>query len=193
MNTRAAPTRPLARRLLRCDHCEASAWIGFSGDRHDVWCERCQRPASLPSDVESARCPHCDEALTLGDPRFEEIYGHLQNLVAVLEAGRGDAGRLATLVPERPRFLSDLDPPERQDGDGEATHAALEALRAGAFGDASKRLEAILASYTEDGTLPARLWRALAVARQRLGDLAGAEEAFSRVLQTDPDDEIARL
>jgi len=192
MNVRA-PSRPIARRLLACDHCDARAWIGFTGDRHDVWCERCQRPASLPTDVESARCAQCGEPLTLGDPRFEEIYGQIQNLVAVLEAGRGDPARLATLVPERPRFLSDLDPPESSATDDDVSRASLELLRAGAFVEARQRLEAILESRSQGDGARARLWQALAVARQRVGDLSGAEAAFTRVLEIDPSHEIARL
>jgi YHS domain-containing protein/tetratricopeptide (TPR) repeat protein len=158
-----------------------------------VWCERCQRPASLPTDVESARCAQCGEPLTLGDPRFEEIYGQIQNLVAVLEAGRGDPARLATLVPERPRFLSDLDPPESSATDDDVSRASLELLRAGAFVEARQRLEAILESRSQGDGARARLWQALAVARQRVGDLSGAEAAFTRVLEIDPSHEIARL
>lgn len=194
MSTRAQ-TRPPARRLLRCDHCDASAWIGLSGDRRDVWCERCQRSASIPSSLEQARCEHCGEPLTLGDPRFEEIFGQLQNLAAVLEAWSGDASRLATLVPERPRFLTDLDPPEVTTEDGSPAREALEALRAGTFADARARLEALLEgseARKAEWDRPA-LWLALAIARQRLGDLAGAEAAFTRVLEIVPDDSVARL
>ena len=188
-------TRRPARRLLRCDHCEVSAWLGFSGDHRDGWCERCQRAASIPASAEAARCAHCGEALTLSEPRFEEIYGQLQNLSAVLEAWNGDFARLATLVPERPRFLSDLDPPAHESEDDEAVRAALETLRAGAFHDAQARLEALLKEDGEGVGSRARnrLWLALAIARQRLGDLAGAEAAFTRLLELDSAHEAGRL
>jgi len=36
----------------------------------------------------------------------------MQNLAAVLSAWSGDPAPLAALLPDRPRFLTDLDPPE---------------------------------------------------------------------------------
>src|SRR5262245_20824829 len=187
MNTPEALTT--SRRFVSCDHCGAGAWIGRAADHHDAWCEACQRSAAIASSQDPMPCPHCGESLTLGGPRFEEIYGALQDLLAVLEAWNGQPDRLAPLVPDRPRFLSDLDPPETLEGDDAEARAALDALRAGAFGDARARLEALL----ERPVASARLWNALAIARQRLGDLAGAERAFSRALEVSPDDGVARL
>ncbi|HET9325258.1 MAG TPA: hypothetical protein VFQ05_00635 [Candidatus Eisenbacteria bacterium] len=192
-------TRIPARRLLRCDQCGLSAWIGIAGDHRDAWCERCQRATRIPANAEDAPCPHCGEPLTLGEPRFEEIYGQLQNLAAVLEAWNGDAARLRPLVPERPRFLSDLDPPEISPEDEAAVRAALETLRTGAFADARTRLERLVEDsfgetpQKQDVATGARLWLALAIARQRLGDLSAAEAALTRLLDLDPGHQIARL
>jgi tetratricopeptide (TPR) repeat protein len=179
---------PRARRLLRCDHCEVAGWVGIRGDRREVWCESCQSPAALPLEVRAASCPRCGEPLNLGDPRFEEIYGRLQNLLAVLETWSGDPARLTPLVPERPRFLSDLDPPPAAPTDSHDVAAALAALHAGSFAEAGDRLAADPGTTGDE-----RLALALAIARQRQGDLAGAEEAFGRVLTRDPDHEVARL
>ena len=45
-------------------------------------------------------------------PRFVELWGELQHLDAVLGAWAGDPQPLATLLPERPRFVTDLADPE---------------------------------------------------------------------------------
>ncbi|TMQ70590.1 MAG: hypothetical protein E6K80_08030, partial [Candidatus Eisenbacteria bacterium] len=184
--------RRRVRRRLRCDHCDASAWIGPAGDHHDAWCEGCQRAARIPLAIESAACEHCGQPLTFGEPRFEELYGEAQNLVAVLEAWVGAPARLATLVPERPRFLSDLDPPPADPRDDGALARALAMLQAGAFGDARAGLESWLEPNAGEER-DVRPWLALGIARQRLGDLAGAETAFSRALERDDGHAAARL
>jgi tetratricopeptide (TPR) repeat protein len=198
----AAPGSEQApRRFVGCDRCGAGAWIGPRGDRWDAWCEACQRGQEVTSD-HGGVCSTCGATLTLGAPRFEELYGELQCLVAVLEAWSGDAARLATLVPERPRFLTDLDPPEPHPAHGPEARAALAALKGGAFAQARAGLEALLDSAGAGSHSPAAagaripeslLAFALGIARQRLGDLPGAEEAFNRALSADPDERRARL
>ena len=182
------------RRFLACDRCGVGAWVGPDGDRFDAWCECCQRAASFPTtlvsrDLVAPRCESCGEPMTLGAPRFEELFGEIQNLVAVLEAWTGDPRRLRPLVPERPRFLADLDAPESRAGDPPALGAALAALRSGAFGDARERLEAM----RDGSSFDLRAWVALGIAHQRLGDLAAAEDAFARALDREPLDARARL
>ena len=185
----------MPRRYLSCDRCEAAAWIGPAGDRTDAWCEACQRATQVPAGVEAPGCGHCGQPLTLGAPRFEELFGELQNLVAVLEAWLGDPTRLAPLKPDRPHFLADLDPPAPRGDDDPPARAALAALETGGFADAGEWLEALVKRVP--GGAPGRplghLWRGLGIARQRLGDLAAAERAFSRALELDPDDRKSRL
>src|SRR5262249_57946600 len=105
-----------------------SAWIGSAGDHRDAWCEACQRAVATALDDDAPVCDRCGERLTLGEPRFEELYGRVQDAVAVLEAWCGDSTRLAPLVPERPRFLSDLDPPGANSADDPELARGLRAL-----------------------------------------------------------------
>ena len=126
---------------------------------------------------ERGACPECGRDLTTGAPRFAEVFGALQNLAAVLAAWDGDAPALRELLPERPRFLGDLDPPAPAPGDDSETRAALEALDRGAFAEARPRLAALAGRDSEP-----RIWRALAIACERRGDHAAAEEALARAL-----------
>jgi hypothetical protein len=164
-------------------------WIGPAPLGRDAWCERCQRGAFVPDGGE-ARCARCGGALESYDPGFEEFSGELQNLDAVLAAWAGDPAPLHRLLPERPRFLSDLDPPAPREGDPPAVVAALAALAAGAFAAAREQLEEVIAG----GRGGAHLWRALAVAAERVGQPALAEAAWSRALEREeePRSRLAR-
>jgi hypothetical protein len=165
---------------LSCDACGFEARAGSGPDGVTGWCEACQRAAPLGSASGapgSPLCPTCGAALSIGSFRFEELYGELQNLAAVLSAWAGDPAPLAALLPDRPRFLTDLDPPERRPGDDEPTRVALQRLSEGRFGEARQRLEPLVEPAQDP-----RLWRALAIARERLGDREGAEQALTRAL-----------
>lgn len=172
---------------LACDTCEVSAWIGVrnasaAGEARgpellDAWCEACQESATLEAGALEASCPRCQRPLTIGEPRFEEIFGALQNLAAVLAAWDSDSVGLRDLLPERPRFLTDLDPPAAAPGDSAEVKAALAALSAGAYRDAHTRLETLAPGRDES-----RLWRALAIACERRGELAAAEHALTRAI-----------
>jgi hypothetical protein len=184
--------RRVPRRHVACDHCDAGAWIGCEDQRCDGWCEACQRPEPASADVPNPTCTRCGGPLTLDAPRFEELYGALQDVVAVLEAWSGDPARLTPLVPERPRFLTDLSPPEPRPDDGPATRSVLEALRAGDFAVAKRELEPLVTAPAGPGP-DSRIALALGIARQRMGDLAGAEAAFDRAVGAEPDDRQSRL
>ncbi len=178
----------MPRCYVACDRCDFGVWIGPEGDLTDAWCEACQRGAQVPSGGTGApRCEGCGEPLTIDEPRFEELWGEVQNLAAVLEAWQGGSARIAPLVPERPPFLTDLNPPPATTDDPPAVREALGALAAGAFRDARAALERQL----EPGA--ARRALALGVACQRLGDLEAAERAFSRALEDAPNHPAARL
>jgi hypothetical protein len=153
----------------------------------DAWCEACQRPGSLAAGA-AARCAACGAPLATESLRSEELYGEIQHLAAVIEAWRGNPAPLGALLPDRPRLLTDLTPPEAGPLDDAATARALRALAAGAFADARGRLEAIL-ERTRD--VP-RLWRALAVAYERLGEPGFAEWAWTQVLERE-EAPVARL
>ena len=180
----------MMRYRVACDRCGFGAWIGLRGDVAQAWCESCQTPAEIPAargaGPPAPRCAACGESLTLDAPRFEELWGEVQNLAAVLEAWEGDVARIGPLVPERPRFLTDLAPPPPSPSDPPGVRAALEALGAGSFRAAREKLDAV---PLEDD----RHWFALGVACHRLGDWAGAEVAYSRVLERAPGHREARL
>jgi tetratricopeptide (TPR) repeat protein len=134
-------------------------------------------------------CPRCGTTVTLGEPRFEELLGDAQNITVVLSAWCGDPEPLATLLPDRPRFLTDLDPPTPLAGDTAGARAGLEALAHGQFARARDALSrAVLAAGA-----PSHVWRALGIAAQRLGDLLVAEGAFTIAVETEPHDSAARL
>jgi hypothetical protein len=114
--------------------------------------------------------------MTTGEPRFIEIFGELQNLTAVLSAWLGDAAPLRGLLPERPRFLSDRNPPAFEAGDPPRLREGLEALARGDFGAAAT----LLAAPAPEGVEPRRR-RALAIALERRGDTAAAERALAEI------------
>lgn len=182
----------MARWHVACGRCEAGAWIGARDGARDAWCEACQAAAVLPAGDGESPCTVCGAPLTTGELRFEELFGELQNLAAVLEAWQGDGARLDAILPERPRYLTDLNPPAARPGDDRDTRAALERLAAGAFADARARLERLVERAPGSDRL--RLRQALGVACERLGDLTAAEAAFSRALDhgEDPAVRLAR-
>jgi hypothetical protein len=63
------------------------------------WRTRRPRPAPAP-------CPTCGAALVGGELPFEELYGEMQNLAAVLSAWSGDPAPLAALLPDLARASS---------------------------------------------------------------------------------------
>ncbi|MBI1796844.1 MAG: hypothetical protein HYR74_07315 [Candidatus Eisenbacteria bacterium] len=183
-----------ARWRIACDACDAGAWIGPAGDGIDAWCEGCQRPRRLARGVRVASCAHCGTALTTAEPRFEELLGDGRNVAAVLAAWCGDPDPLGALLPERPRFLTDLDPPAPRPDDAPAARDALAALARGQF----ERARVALADLTARdrpgrGRTAAHLWRAFGIAAQRTGDTALAERAFTQAIERDPADAAARL
>jgi hypothetical protein len=161
---------------VACDVCDASAWIGDAPGGFDAWCEACQSGAATGPDPSAAKCGRCGRALSCGEPRFIEIFGELQNLTAVLAAWQGDRAPLAALLPERPRFLSDRNPPASQPGDPAALHEGLEALRRGDFAGAARRL-----AEPEPGEGEPRRLRALAIALERCGDAERAERVLDGI------------
>ena len=173
---------------VACNRCDAAAWIGPRDGAVDAWCEACQAVVALTprGDAGAPLCPRCRVPLTRSDPRFEELFGELQNLIAVLEAWHGKPARLSELLPERPRFLMDLSPPAPDPGDPADLTAALAALARGSFASARKSLDCLGPTRSGTGGLvggaAARAWLALGIANQREGDLAAAEAAFTRSL-----------
>ena len=105
----------------------------------------------------------------------------LQQLDAVLAAWEGDPTPLATLLPERPVFVTDLNPPSALADD---PHPLREQLAALARGD----WQAVLAARA-DGP---RAEVARAIAHERTGDPVAAVAAWDRVLAAG-EDERARL
>lgn len=110
-------------------------------------------------------------------PRFVELWGELQHLDAVLGAWAGDPQPLATLLPERPRFVTDLDPPAPEAGDPPAVVALLNAV---AHGDYRGAL-----ALAPAGATP-REHAARAICHERLGDAAAALAEWDAVLATAP-------
>ncbi len=167
---------------LGCDTCEASAWVGPApGEAYDVWCEACQNAARLAAPpaappAAGVRCVHCGAALP-ASPRFVELWGELQNLDAVLGAWAGDPDVLVTLLPERPRVLTDLNPPALRDDDPPARRGLLEAL---AHGD----WRAVLDASPDADT---RALTARAIACERLGQPDAALAAWDAVLASGED------
>ena len=162
---------------LACDGCEAGAWVGPGADGFDVWCESCQTPLRLPSQpTAGSRCPRCSVAV-FALPRFVELWGELQHLDAVLSAWAGDAQPLATLLPERPRFLTDLDPPAPEPQDSPALAACLAAAAQGAY-------RALVAMAPDEVPDDPRAHAARAIAYERTGDASAALAEWDVVLST---------
>jgi len=109
----------------------------------------------------------------------------LQHLDAVLAAWAGDAAPLATLLPERPTFISDLTPPAVEASDPAPLGDALAAVARGDW-------RAVLAATAEAGSGAARALAARAIAHERLGEPAAAVAAWGAVLALG-EDERARL
>lgn len=151
--------------------------VGPAAQGTDLWCESCQ--TAYPGFVSSAvapRCARCDAALT-PEPRFVELWGELQHLDAVLSAWAGDPEPLATLLPERPRFLTDLDPPREAAGDPPAVAACIAAALHGGY----RELAAMPAADVPDD---ARAHAARAIALERTGDPGSALAEWDAVLAT---------
>ena len=166
----------MARWKVACDACGASAWIGAAAGGADAWCEACQLGERIGPGLEAARCARCGGPLTASEPRFIEIFGELQNFAAVLAAWQGEPAPLAALLPERPRFLSDRTPPAIERDDTETLRAGLGALARGEFEVAAVQLAIPAPAPAE----PRRL-RALAIALERRGDVAGAGRALEGI------------
>jgi hypothetical protein len=126
----------LTRWRVACDHCDAAWTIGESDGGTRAWCESCQDERWVQGERVASACDACGAALAFGAPRFVELWGRLQNIAAVLAAIDGDPVPLGRLLPERPRFLTDLDPPNPTREDDADARAALDAL---AFGDLRAR------------------------------------------------------
>jgi len=178
---------------VTCDACGVGAWIGpgtAARGAAGAWCEGCQSPHPVGGDDRSApTCPRCGTTLTLGEPRFEELLGEARHIAAVLSAWCGDPEPLGAVLPDRPRLLTDLDPPAPRDGDPPAARAGLEALARGQF---ARAREALARAIPPRGAVN-HLWRGLGAAAQRLGDDALAARAFSRALEAEPHDTASRL
>ena len=170
-----------ARLRLACDACGAGAWVGSTANGHAVWCESCQTAALLAAAPTGQRCARCGAPYSPA-PRFVELWGELQQLDAVLGAWAGDLAPLAAILPERPRHLTDLTPPELRDGDSPALRERLAAVRRGDW-------RAVLAG-AEDAD--PRSLAACAIAHERLGEYPEAVAAWDRVLAAG-EDERARL
>ncbi len=169
---------------LACDACEASAWVGPAERGFDAWCESCQTSQQLVAvPAPGTRCARCSASL-FASPRFVELWGGLQHLDAVLGAWAGDVTPLATLLPERPRFVTDLTPPGAHVADPPARVAMLTAVRRGDW-------RGTLAA-PPDGD--ARAHAARAIAHERLGDAAPALAEWDAVLAAaeDPRARLAR-
>ena len=168
---------------LRCDACGAGGAIG----PHDGWCEACQRGVG---GHERASCPSCGAPLSREAPRFLEAWGAIQELAAVVGAWQGDAAPLSALLPERPRFLTDLTPPEIRPDDDATARAALSSLAAGSYHDAILRIEAWRGALATEP----RAWTAQAIAAERLGDATLAERSWDAglALGEDPRARLAR-
>jgi hypothetical protein len=168
---------------LRCSACGAGGVIG----PNDGWCEACQLGVA---GAEPALCPRCGGPLSREAPRFIEAFGAIQELASVVEAWRGNPTPLRALLPERPRFLSDLTPPAVRGGDTELALAALASLSDGSFRQARPRAEAWCDAAPDEP----RAWTARAIAAERLGDTAEAERAWGDRLARgeDPRARLAR-
>ena len=160
----------------------------------DAWCEACQEPAVLAAPVgEGAACAHCGESLATSTPRFEELFGELQNLTAVLEAWLGGDERLQPLIPERPTFLTDLNPPPLLPWDTSELRVALEHLIAGEFHEARDAFARTEIPETAPAELKLRAAMGQGIVHYRLGDRVRALAAFDRAVAADAQHLPARL
>ncbi|MEQ1833453.1 MAG: tetratricopeptide repeat protein [Candidatus Eisenbacteria bacterium] len=163
---------------LACDACAVTAWVGPAlapRTGHDAWCESCQSAHVVDrAPAGGSRCPRCGAPL-YALPRFVELWGELQHLDAVLAAWAGDPQPLAMLLPERPRFVTDLDPPAAHAGDPPARVALLEAVAHGDY------RHALTLAADDRG---ARTQAALAIAHERRGDAPAALACWDAVLGT---------
>ncbi len=170
----------MTRWRVACDTCEV---VFESGPGPDgavaAWCEACQAQAA---DGATA-CAACGDPLTRGAPGFLSIYGLVQDLSAVIEAWNGAPDGLARLLPERPRWLTDLTPPDPITAPDAPTRSVLERLAAGAFTEVAAKL----APLGDAAESPALVWTARAIARERRHDPEGAEHDWSRVLAAGED------
>jgi len=166
-----------ARWRLACDACRAGGAIGPRPDgRRDAWCEACQRAQVVAAGIDAACCENCGGELTLDAPGFLEAFGAVQDLAAVVAAWRGDPAPLRALLPERPRFLTDLTPPEPEPGDPARVRELLAELMAG-----HSPLAGLIA-WSAEHPDAARVREALAIARERSGDSPQAERDWSAAL-----------
>ena len=188
----AAPE--IARTYVACDRCGFGAWLGSRGQEVDAWCEACQEPAVLAAPVgAAAACAHCGESLSTSTPRFEELFGELQNLTAVLEAWLGRDERLQPLIPERPTFLTDLNPPPLLPWDPPDLRLALEHLIAGAFHAAREAFARVDVPGSGAAELRLRVAMGQGIVHHRLGEWDLALAAFDRAVVADPWHLPARL
>ena len=166
-----------ARWRLACDGCDAGAWLGARAGGFDAWCEACQTAQALAAAPGAeVRCPRCGAAL-FSEPRFVELHGQLQHLDAVLAAWGGDAAPLSAILPERPRFVSDLDPPAPRTDDPPARAAQLAALARGEW-------RAVLAVAADSD---ARSHAARAIAYERSGEPSAAIAEWDAALSLGED------
>jgi hypothetical protein len=125
----------------------------------------------------TAVCAACGGPLTERAPRFVELWGLLQQLDAVLKAWDGEPQPLATLLPERPRFVTDLTPPAPREGDSAALAELLRLVAAGRYGVAHEAASEAADAHTPRGRA------ALAIACERRGDSEGALREWTAALE----------
>jgi tetratricopeptide (TPR) repeat protein len=106
-----------------------------------------------------------------------ELFGELQHMDAVLGAWAGDLEPLASILPERPRYLTDLAPPEPLTGDSFERLALLAAVHRGEW-------HAVLSAAEDDEP---RVLASRAIAHERLGEREAAIADWSRVLEASED------
>jgi len=158
------------------------AWIGPGEHGFAAWCEACQESQHLAAPPgPGTRCRRCGAALP-ASPRFIELWGELQNLSAVLAAWAGEPRELVAILPERPRFLTDLTPPEVHPGDSQPLATLLAAVAHGEW-----RTALVMPADPDPRALAAR-----AIAHERVGDPPAAIAEWSRLLARGGD-ERARL
>lgn len=159
----------MTRWRVKCDACRAGGWIGRREARpfpiHDAWCEGCQSTHFLSEPAPpSPTCPRCSGPLTLAEPRFEELLEDAGNIAAVLQAWCGEPGPLGDLLPDRPRFMDELEPMAARWN--RAAASLIEAVAAGGWPDEAllrrARAEAGEPSpYRSDQTVGRLLWTLL--------------------------------